>query len=109
MTVLLAAAEDRIHAYFVLSLLVGVRTEDARALRWDHLDLDGDPPVPPHVGVWWQDTGLVFTTYKGALLDAANIRRSFRRICRAAGIGEHWTLRDLRHSFVSISAWRKGL
>jgi integrase len=26
----------------VLSLLVGVRTEEARALRWDHVDLDGD-------------------------------------------------------------------
>jgi hypothetical protein len=28
--VLAAAAEDRLHAYFVLSLLVGVRTEEAR-------------------------------------------------------------------------------
>jgi integrase len=35
---LLAAAEGtRMHAYIVLSLLVGVRTEEARALRWDHL------------------------------------------------------------------------
>ena len=44
------------YAYIVLSLLVGVRTEEARALRWDHVDLDGDPqagpPVPPHVAVW---------------------------------------------------------
>ena len=32
---LLAAAEDtRLHAYVVLSLLVGIRTEEARALRW---------------------------------------------------------------------------
>jgi integrase len=40
----------------VLCLLVGVRTEEARALTWDHVDLDGDPgavpPVPPHVAVW---------------------------------------------------------
>ncbi len=35
---LLAAAEGtRLHAYIVLSLLVGIRTEEARALRWDHL------------------------------------------------------------------------
>ena len=35
---LLAAAEDtRWHAYVTLSLLVGVRTEEARALRWDHV------------------------------------------------------------------------
>src|SRR5205814_9338269 len=44
------------HAYIVLSLLVGVRTEEARALRWDHVNVDGDPhadpPVPPHVAVW---------------------------------------------------------
>jgi hypothetical protein len=40
----------------VLSLLCGLRTEEARALRWAHVDLDGDPaaspPVPPHVAVW---------------------------------------------------------
>jgi len=35
---LLAAAEGtRLHAYVVLSLLVGIRTEEARALRWDHV------------------------------------------------------------------------
>ena len=43
------------YAYIVLSLLCGVRTEEARALRWQHVDLDGDPaaspPVPPHVAV----------------------------------------------------------
>jgi integrase len=31
------------HAYIVLSLLAGIRTEGARALRWAHVDLDGDP------------------------------------------------------------------
>jgi integrase len=44
------------HAYIVLSLLSGIRTEEARALRWAHVDLDGDPAarpaVPPHVAVW---------------------------------------------------------
>jgi integrase len=44
------------YAYIVLSLLCGLRTEEARALRWAHVDLDGDPaarpPVPPHVAVW---------------------------------------------------------
>ena len=47
---------ELMYAYIVLSLLVGVRTEEARALRWDHVDLDGDPgatpTVPPHVAVW---------------------------------------------------------
>ena len=43
------------HAYIVLSLLAGIRTEEARALGWAHVDLDGDPAarpaVPPHVAV----------------------------------------------------------
>jgi len=51
-----AAAGSQLNAYVVLSLTVGVRTEEARQLCWDHLDLDGDPdadpPVPPSVAVW---------------------------------------------------------
>jgi len=139
------------HAYIVLSLLCGLRTEEARALRWAHVDLDGDPaarpPVPPHVAVWrsvrahgdtktersrrtlglpvtavqavrswsdsqagerlaagegWQDTGLVFTTCHGAALDAGNVRKMFKRVCDEAGMGEGWTPRELRTSFVSL-------
>ena len=51
-----AARPYGLYAYVVLSLLVGVRTEEARALRWDHVDLEGDPDaepaIPPHVDVW---------------------------------------------------------
>jgi integrase len=36
-----AARSHGLYAYVVLSLLVGVRTEEARALRWDHVDLEG--------------------------------------------------------------------
>ena len=143
------------HAYIVLSLLAGIRTEEARALRWAHVDLDGDPaarpPVPPHVAVWrsvrthgetktersrrtlglpqlavqalralreaqvgerllagarWQDTGLVFTTHLGAALDAGNVRKMFKRVCEAAGVGDGWTPRELRTSFVSLLSHR---
>jgi integrase len=139
------------HAYIALSLLAGIRTEEARALRWAHVDLDGDPaarpPVPPHVAVWrsvrargetktersrrtlglpavavqalrawaatqagervaagedWQDTGLVFTSHLGAALDAGNVRKMFKRVCAEAGIGDGWTPRELRTSFVSL-------
>ncbi len=139
------------HAYVVLSLGVGIRTEEARALGWQHVDLDGDPgaspAVPPHVAVWrsvrahgetktersrrtlavpqmavaalrqwrdnqaqerraaadgWQDTGLVFTTRLGAALDAANVRKMFKRVCTQAGIGDGRTPRELRTSFVSL-------
>jgi integrase len=50
------ARKSRLYAYVMLCLLTGCRTEEARALRWDHVGLDGDPdadpPVPPHVAVW---------------------------------------------------------
>ena len=143
------------HAYIVLSLLAGIRTEEARALRWQHVELNGDPaaapPVPPHVAVWrsvrahgetktersrrtlalpaaavqalrawtdcqaserlaageeWQDTGLVFTTCHGAALDAGNVRKMFKRVCTEAGIGDSWTPRELRTSFVSLMSHR---
>jgi len=36
-------------------------------------------------------------------LDAANVRRGFRRIATAAGLNAaDWTPRELRHSFVSL-------
>jgi integrase len=34
------ATPYRLHAYVVLLLTTGIRPEEARALRWDHLDLD---------------------------------------------------------------------
>jgi integrase len=50
-----AAGEDGyLGPYVILSLTTGIRTEEARALRWDHVDLDGDPGagIPPHIDVW---------------------------------------------------------
>jgi integrase len=47
---LLTAAEGRsLHAYIVVSLLTGARTEELRALTWSHVDLDATPPV---IMVW---------------------------------------------------------
>jgi integrase len=149
---LLAAADTSpLGAYVVLCLLTGVRTEEARALTWHHVDLDGnaaaDPPIPSHVAIWrsvrahgdtktqlsrrtlqlservvralrehqvrqaeqrllagdvWQDRGLVFCTSVGSALDAANVRRAFRKITKAAGLGEQGAPRELRTSFVSL-------
>lgn len=54
--VLTKTAPDRMHHYIVLSLLTGGRTEELRALRWNHVHLDSDsnhiPPLPPYVEVW---------------------------------------------------------
>jgi integrase len=139
---LLEAAENGpMYAYIVVSLLTGARTEELRALTWEHVDLDGqsqaEPVVPPSMQVWRSvreggDTktrrsrrtlalprrcvdalrahrivedrvGLVFCTSAGTDLDAANVRRSFRRVTRSAGLDPAtWTPRELRHSFVSL-------
>lgn len=54
---LLAAAQDTpMEAYITVSLLTGARTEELRALTWEHIDLDGvpaaDKPVPPTIQLW---------------------------------------------------------
>jgi integrase len=53
-------------------------------------------------GPLWKDHGLVFASTVGTPLDAHNVRRSFRTITKAAGLGEEWTPRELRHTFVSL-------
>jgi integrase len=146
-----AAAGSPLGAYVVLCLLTGIRAEEARALTWQHVDLDGDPaavpPVPPHVAVWrsvrahgdtkteksrrtlrlperavtalqahqarqsdqrmqagelWQEHDLVFSSSVGTALDAANVRRAFKKITTAAGLGDNWKPLELRTSFVSL-------
>jgi integrase len=51
-----SARTSRLYAYVVVCAMTGCRTEEARALRWDHVDLEGNPdanpPVPPHIAVW---------------------------------------------------------
>jgi integrase len=135
------AAGPRTYAYVMLSLCTGMRTEEARALRWEHVDFGDPASVPPRsasVAVWRSvrargdtktrksrrtlglpqlaaaalralraetergEKELVFATAAGQPLDAANVRRSFRAVCRAAGIGPDWTPRELRHTFVSL-------
>jgi integrase len=147
--VLTLTATDRLHNYLVLSLLTGARTEELRALRWEHVHLDQIGSVPAHIEVWrsvredgdtktrksrrtlalptrcvdalrkqralqaaerlaagerWRDTGLVFTTRFGTGIDAANVRRDFRRaLALVPGLeAKEWTPRELRHSFVSV-------
>jgi integrase len=154
------ASDSPIHAYVVLSIMTGIRTEEARALRWDHVvawtgddkgwqpvsqagfdherfavyvwrsvRADGDTKteksrrtleVPDEAatalralhkrqaaqrltaGAAWHDGNLVFCTRVGTALAAGNVRRSFRAITKAAGIGGDWTPRETRHTFVSI-------
>ncbi|MFD9772254.1 tyrosine recombinase XerC [[Kitasatospora] papulosa] len=50
--VLRAKEGSWIHAYVVLSLLVGVRPEEARPLAWTHVHIDHREGERPHVDVW---------------------------------------------------------
>ncbi len=54
--VLSAAERSSMRGYIVVALLTGARTEELRALTWDHVDLEGNPSasplVPPNVKVW---------------------------------------------------------
>src|SRR4029453_6744507 len=57
--VLIKTAPGRLHPYFpylVVSLLTGARTEELRALRWEHVHLGGRPNAVqsalPHLEVW---------------------------------------------------------
>jgi integrase len=49
----------------------------------------------------WAVQELVFTTANGRPIDASNLRRYFRRACKAAGIGR-WTPYEMRHSAASL-------
>ena len=48
-------------------------------------------------------SGSPFEQAAGTELDAANVRRAFRRVVKGAGLDPaEWTPRELRHSFVSL-------
>jgi integrase len=158
-TALMEAAQGtRLEAYITLSLLAGLRTEEARALLWSHVvawaggqwqpvieagfdhpqlavfvwrseRAGGDTKTPRSrrtlalahrcaaalreqkirqsadrlaAGQLWQDHNLVFASTVGTPLDDHNIRRQFRKITQAAGLGNTWVPRELRHTFVSL-------
>lgn len=52
--ILNAAEGTRMYAYVVLSILIGARTEELRALVWSEVDLTGEPgtDAPPWIAVW---------------------------------------------------------
>ena len=57
-------------------------------------------------GPLWQDHELVFASAVGTPLDDHNMRRQFRVITEAAGLGTTWVPRELRHTFVSLPVRR---
>jgi integrase len=53
-------------------------------------------------GSAWREHDLVFASQVGTPLDPSHVRRAFKQITKSAGLGEDWTPRELRHTFVSI-------
>ncbi len=52
----------------------------------------------------WQDTGLVFTTEAGGEIDSHDMNRRFKRLTKRAGVGQTWSVRELRHTFASLAS-----
>ena len=44
----------------------------------------------------------MFTNHLGAVLDAGNVRKMFKRVCTEAGTGDGWTPREPRTTFLSL-------
>ena len=53
-----------------------------------------------------QEQGLVFTTSVGTGYESPNLRRDFRRVTAAVGLGARWVPKELRTSFVSMMSYQ---
>ena len=105
---LLVAAEDTpMHAYVVVSLLTGARTEELRALTWSHLNLEGDtkaiPPRPPSIQLWRSVRAGGETKTKRSrrtlelpalCVDALREHRQ-RQVAQRIRMGQQWVDNDL--------------
>ncbi|MGP4090041.1 site-specific integrase [Streptomyces sp. KR55] len=101
--VLRAKEGSWIHAYVVLSLLVGVRPEEARPLTWVHVHLGNSGKDKPHVDVWRSVRGHGDTKTRKSRRSlamprqAALVMRAHKRRQRAActAAGKEWTEESL--------------
>jgi integrase len=96
----------RMHAYISLCLATGIRTEEARALRWEHVDF-GDPsarpPRPASAAVWRsvRSSGDTKTEKSRRTLGLPKMAVEALRAHKAReeqerlAAGGHWSERDL--------------
>ena len=104
---LMAAEGTSMHAYVVVSLLTGARTEELRALTWSHLDLEGDasglPPTPPSIQLWRSVRAGGETKTKRSrrtlelpalCIDALREHRQ-RQVAQRVRMGQQWVDNDL--------------
>jgi len=57
-------------------------------------------------GELWQGSDLVFTTSVGTPYEPHNLRRDFRKVTAAAGLGARWVPKELRTAFVSMMSYQ---
>lgn len=107
----------------MLMALTGARLGEATAAKWEHIQGDswilptqksGVPGVIP----------ITSPAVKAVIAELAAVRRNdylhpgargnsvlsrpiklFKRICKAAGLGEQWRIHDLRHAWVSTGVY----
>ncbi|GAA1738052.1 MULTISPECIES: site-specific integrase [Nonomuraea] len=98
--VLKASEGTALHTYVVLSLLLGARTEELRALTWSHVNLDG---TPPSIMVWRSvreggDTKTKKSRRTLAMprrcVDALKLHRERQDVAKKAA-GDRWQDNDL--------------
>lgn len=49
----------------------------------------------------WQETGLVFTTSRGTLIDPRYASGEFKKVLKKAGLSDAWRIHDLRHAMAT--------
>jgi integrase len=140
------AEKSRLHAFIVLCLLTGVRSEEARALTWRHVDLDAGTIMVwrsvrahggtktnrsrrtlklPEIAVEAPSRAEAASSggtrpggrsvagarlgvhhLRGTPFESHNLRREFRKVTAAAGLGSRWVPKELRTSFVSMMSYQ---
>jgi integrase len=88
-TALLTAAQapgPRICPYAVLSLCTGIRTEEARALRWDHVDLGNPGSEPARI----PSVAVSRSVRAKGDTKTTRSRRTLASCPRSAGIPNRW-------------------
>ncbi|EWM19231.1 site-specific integrase [Kutzneria sp. 744] len=96
--VLNAARNSPYHAYIVLSILLGARTEELRALTWDCVDLvgkpDADEPMLPSIAVW-------YSVREGGDTKTRKSRRTLAMPTRCVeALAEHRDMQDARRKAI---------
>jgi integrase len=115
---LAAIRGHRCEAMIVLALCMGMREGEALAVGMGDVDLEarrltvrgtlqrirprGAEKTEQAAGAAWQESGLLFTTRKGTMMEARNLLREYYALRAAAKLPAGLRFHDLRHSAATI-------